>query len=110
MANYSEYREAEQITGKQGQKLFDWMQSFSEDYIVKKETVRDGEDVFTSVKVAYTDGDDGLMVFSSGSEIFDDDGVSVSVIGFYCDISYETMQNIMFEMEQALKTEETLKL
>ena len=105
MANNSEYKEAEQITGKKGQKLFDWMQSFSEDYIIKKETVRDGEDVFTIVKVAYTDGDDGLMIFSSGSEIFDDDGVSVSVIGGYCDISYETMQNIMLEMEQALETE-----
>jgi len=103
MFNYSEYREAEQITGKKGQKLFDWMQSFSEDWIVKKETAIDGEDVFTSVKVAYTDGDDGLMIFSSGSEIFDDDGVSVSVIGGYCDISYETMQNIMFEMEETLK-------
>ena len=105
MSNNIEYREAEQITGKKGQKLFDWMQSFSEDYILKKEIIRDGEDVFTSVKVAYTDGDDGLMILSSGSEIFDDDGVSVSVIGFYCDISYETMQNIMLEMEQALETE-----
>ena len=105
MSNYSEYREAEQITGKQGQKLFDWMQSFTEDYILKKEIIEDGEDVFTSVKVAYTDGDDGLMIFSSGSEIFDDDGVSVSVIGGYCDITYETMQNIMLEMEQALETE-----
>ena len=105
MFNNSEYREAEQITGKKGQELFDWMQSFSEDYIVEKETVRDGEDVFTSVKVAYTDGDDGLMIFSSGSEIFDDDGVSVSVIGGYCDITYATMQNIMLEMEQALETE-----
>ncbi len=103
MANNSEYREAEQITGKKGQELFNWMQSFSEDWIVKKEIIRDGEDVFNSVKVAYTDGDDGLMVFSSGSEIFDDDGVSVSVIGGYCDISYETMQNIMLEMEQALE-------
>ncbi len=105
MSNNSEYREAEQITGKHGQKLFDWMQSFSEDWIVEKETARDGEDVFTSVKVAYTDGDDGLMIFSSGSEIFDDAGVSVSVIGGYCDISYETMQNIMLEMEKALETE-----
>ena len=109
MSNNSEYREAEQITGKKGQKLFDWMQSFTEDYILKKEIIKeiikDGEDVFTSVKVAYTDGDDGLMIFSSGSEIFDDDGVSVSVIGGYCDITYETMQNIMLEMEQALETE-----
>ena len=103
MSNNIEYREAEQITGKKGQELFDWMQSFSEDYIIKKEIIKDGEDVFTSVKVVYTDGDDGLMIFSSGSEIFDDDGVSVSVIGGYCDISYETMQNIMLEMEQTLK-------
>ena len=42
----------------------------------------------------YTDGDDGLMLFSSDCECFEDEGVSVQISGNYCDIDFVSMHEI----------------
>jgi NAD kinase len=91
MINKTDYEEARAIAGKSLGELFDWMSTLKSDYITLID--EDGIDII------YTDGDGGLMLFSSCSEIFDHEGMRVSVIGKYCDISYAEMQTILLEME-----------
>jgi hypothetical protein len=55
--------------------------------------------VFSTV---YTDGDGGLMLFGGYSETFSLYGVSVRFIDCtYCDITFDTMQEIMKELKDA---------
>lgn len=42
----------------------------------------------------YTDGDDGLMLFSTDCECFEDEGVSVQISGNYCNIDFASMHEI----------------
>jgi hypothetical protein len=42
----------------------------------------------------YTDGDDGLIWFDPDCEIFEEEGIKVSVMGNYCDIDFESMHKI----------------
>jgi NAD kinase len=92
MINKTDYAQARAVAGKSLDELFDWMSTLRSDYIIKRD--EDGVDII------YTDGDGGLMLFSSYCEIFEGEGMSVSVIGKYCDISYAEMQTILLEMEQ----------
>ena len=43
------------------------------------------------------------MVFSNYSEIFNDKGITMSVVGGYCDIAFEHMQEIMAYMEDEME-------
>ena len=92
MINKTDYAKARAVTGKSLDELFDWMSTLRSDYIIKR--------VADDVDIIYTDGDGGLMLFRSHSEIFDGEGMSVSVIGKYCDISYVEMQTILLEMSE----------
>ncbi len=42
------------------------------------------------------------MVFSNYSEIFDDKGITMSVVGGYCDIAFAHIQEIMAYMEDEM--------
>ena len=92
MINKTDYAKARAVTGKSLDELFDWMSTLRSDYIIQRD--EDGVDII------YTDGDGGLMLFSSHSEIFEGEGMSVSVIGKYCDMSYTEMQTILLEMSE----------
>lgn len=42
----------------------------------------------------YTDGDCGFMLFSTDCEVFEDEGVMISVSDQYCDIDFQSMHDI----------------
>ena len=95
--NMSEdYREAMSIAGMQGQDFHDWTQTFKSDY---KESLIIDSDGCREFNLVYTDGDGGVMVFNNYSEIFDDKGITVSVVGGHCDIAFEHIREIIEYME-----------
>ena len=50
----------------------------------------------------YTDGDGGVMLFEGYSEIFDEQGITVRLLGCtYCDITYDEMHDIVQELKEA---------
>ena len=99
--NMSEdYREAMSIARLQGQDFHDWTQTFKPDY---RELVVIDSDGCRTFDLVYTDGDGGVMVFSNYSEIFNDKGITMSVVGGYCDIAFEHMQEIMAYMEDEME-------
>jgi len=58
-------------------------------------------------KTIYMDGDGGLMLFEGYCEMFEEQGVSMRLIGCtYCDISYSLMTKIMQELEEANNSED----
>ena len=50
----------------------------------------------------YTDGDDGVMLFDTFCECFEDEGVQVSIVGEWCDISFHAMEEIGEELLAAV--------
>ena len=95
-----DYREAMSIARLQGQDFHDWTQTFKPDY---RELVVIDSDGCRTFDLVYTDGDGGVMVFSNYSEIFNDKGITMSVVGGYCDIAFEHMQEIMAYMEDEME-------
>ena len=76
-----------------------------------RELVSDGEPFYSMYEdkeilgifsTVYTDGDGGLMLFEGYCETFSLHGVSVRFIDCtYCDITFDTMQEIMKELKDA---------
>lgn len=76
-----------------------------------RELISDGEPFYSMYEdreilgvfsTVYTDGDGGLMIFGGYSETFSLYGVSVRFIDCtYCDITFDTMQEIMKELKDA---------
>ncbi len=51
----------------------------------------------------YTDGDGGAMLFEGYSEIFDEQGITVRLLGCtYCDITYDEIHDIVQELKEAI--------
>ena len=78
-----DYKQAMQITGKNETELLNWAQDMRPDFMVNR-----SED---AVQIVYTDGDDGLMIFTGICEIFDDCGIKIETISAYCDIADEDL-------------------
>jgi hypothetical protein len=56
-----------------------------------------------TLHAVYTDGDDGVMLFEGYSEIFDEQGITVRLLGCtYCDITYDEMHDIVQELKEAI--------
>lgn len=82
-----DYKQAMQITGKSESDLLRWTQTMQPDFIVNR-----SED---AVQIVYTDGDDGLMIFTGICEIFDDCGIKIETISAYCDIADEDLITVV---------------
>ena len=82
-----DYREAIRITGKNEKDLLKWAQDWRPDFIINR-----SED---AVQIVYTDGDDGLMLFTGVCEIFDDCGIKIETISAYCDIADKDLITIL---------------
>lgn len=83
-----DYREAIRITGKNEEELLKWAQDMQPDFIIN----RSGD----AVQIVYTDGDDGLMIFTPiVCEILDDCGIKIETISAYCDIADEDLITIL---------------
>jgi len=95
-----DYREAMSIAGLQGQDFHDWTQTFKADY---KESLIIDSDGCREFNLVYTDGDGGVMIFNNYSEIFDDKGITMSVVGGYCDIAFEHIKEIIEYMEDEME-------
>jgi hypothetical protein len=95
-----DYREAMSIAGLEGQEFYDWIQTFKPDY---KERVLLESNGCREFDLVYTDGDGGVMVFSNYSDIFADRGITMSVVGGYCDISFEQIKDIIDYMEDEME-------
>ena len=93
------YTDAMSIAGLEGQEFHDWTQTFKPDY---RERVTIDSDGCRAFDLVYTDGDGGVLVFSNYSEIFDDKGITMSVVGGYCDIAFAHIQEIMAYMEDEM--------
>jgi len=94
-----DYREAMSIAGLEGQKFYDWTQTFKPDY--KERLIIDSEGC-REFNLVYTDGDGGVMVFNNYSEIFDDKGITMSVVG-ECEIAFEHVRDIIEYMEDEME-------
>tara|TARA_R110000796_G_C14491876_1_gene427856 strand:- start:361 stop:639 length:279 start_codon:yes stop_codon:yes gene_type:complete len=48
-------------------------------------------------KVLYTDGDGGAIVFTGFSEMFEEEGLTISLVADsnYCDITFETLEKVI---------------
>tara|TARA_R110002012_G_C11331014_1_gene577039 strand:+ start:264 stop:542 length:279 start_codon:yes stop_codon:yes gene_type:complete len=56
-----------------------------------------------TLNAVYTDGDGGVMLFEGHSEIFDEQGITVRLLGCtYCDITYDEMHDIVQELKEAI--------
>ena len=95
-----DYREAMSIAGLQGQEFHDWTQTFKADY---RERVLVDYDGCREFNLVYTDGDGGVMVFNNYSEIFDDKGITMSVVVGHCDIAFEHIREIIEYMEDEME-------
>ena len=82
-----DYKQVMQITGKSETELLKWKQTMQPDFIVNR-----SEDV---IQIAYTDGDDGLMIFIGSCEIFDDCGIKIETISKWCDIADEDLSTLL---------------
>ena len=82
-----DYKQAMQITGKSETELLKWKQTMQPDFIVN----RSGD----IVQIVYTDGDDGLMIFTGACEIFDDCGIQIETISKWCDIADEDLITLL---------------
>ena len=51
----------------------------------------------------YTDGDDGMILFSSFCECFADEGVTVKPLSVWCDIPFNTMVDISNTLEEMVE-------
>lgn len=85
--NHPELREAVRITGKNELDLLNWKYSQQPDFIINR-----SED---AVQIVYTDGDDGLMIFTGICETFDNCGIKIETINAYCDISDEDLMTVL---------------
>ena len=95
MTGPTEYAEAYEITGKTAQEFDAWIHSFKEDSLTVRTPRR--------IKTIYTDGDEGIIILRSHCDMFEDEGMEVSVIGRYCEIPYYIMQNMLFDIENAVE-------
>jgi|TARA_R110002167_G_scaffold95506_1_gene254242 hypothetical protein len=95
MTDPMEYAEAYEITGKTAKEFEAWIHSFKEDSITVITPRR--------IKTIYTDGDEGIIILRSHCDMFEDEGMEVSVIGSYCEIPYYLMQNMLFDIENAVE-------
>lgn len=81
-----------------------WRTSFYPDEVYKLKRIVDDEqdnDSFDLIDCLYTDGDDGVLKFTSFSEVFDSYGVSVELIDCqYCDLSFKFMEKISRKMKK----------
>jgi len=95
------YSEALEITGKTLEEFLKWIHSFEESYITVKDKRR--------IKTIYTDGDGGIIIFRAHCDMFDGEGMEVSVLGVgYCEIPYCIMQNMLFDIEEAASFADSL--
>jgi hypothetical protein len=82
-----DYREAIRVTGKNETELLKWAQDMQPDFIVNRSDY--------AVQIVYTDGDDGLMIFTGICDVFDDWGIKIETISRYCDIADEDLMTIL---------------
>ena len=60
-----------------------------------------------TLNAVYTDGDDGVMLFTGYSEIFSEHGASVRLLDCnYCDILFDHMHDIMRELKECYNSED----
>lgn len=79
-----------------------WRVSFIPDVMYKHTSMKDEEgDVTYLLDCVYTDGDDGVMEFTSMSEVFEGEGVSIQLLDCnYCDISFKEMSSIVRKLKK----------
>ena len=116
------YSEALEITGKTLEEFLAWVHSFEESHITAKDsaasiaasiqsTIHWGASWPQSrrIKTIYTDGDGGILIFRAYCDMFEGEGMEVSVIGEgYCEIPYYIMQNMLFDIEKAARFADAL--
>ena len=96
MTSNGECRRAAEMVGMSFQEFLDWSQSFEEDLIVLDKFDVETGDFYK--KLIYTDGDEGVMIFSSSQE--GRDGISVSLVGCsYVEISPKMMKKMLKEFK-----------
>ena len=96
MSTYPDkYAEALEITGKTASEFEAWIHSFEEDSMTVRTPRR--------IKTIYTDGDEGIIILRSHCDMFESEGMEVSVIGNYCEIPYYIMENMLFDLENAVE-------
>jgi len=95
------YAEALEITGKTLEEFLEWIHGFEESYITVKDKRR--------VKTIYTDGDEGIIIFRAHCDMFEGEGMEVSVLGDgYCEIPYYIMQNMILDIEESARFADAL--
>lgn len=79
-----------------------WRVSFMPDTVYKHKVIEDEDGVVTYLlDCLYTDGDDGVVEFTSMSEVFDEEGVSIQLLNCnYCDISFKEMSSIARKLKK----------
>jgi hypothetical protein len=92
MGDYVDYTECYEITNKTPIQFEAWIHSFKEDSITVRTNRR--------IKTIYTDGDEGIIILRSHCDMFEKEGMEISVIGGgYCEVPYYLMQNMLFDIE-----------
>lgn len=74
-----------QLLDMSEEEVIKWITCMNHSYIIY---ISEGVGAF------YTDGDSGLMWFDPDCEVFEEEGVKVSIMGNYCDIDFESMLEI----------------
>ena len=82
-----DYKQAMQITGKSETELLKWTQTKQADFIVNRSD--------DAVHVVYTDGDDGLMIFTGACETFGYFWIKIETISKYCYIADEDLTTLL---------------
>lgn len=78
-----------------------WRVSFMPDVMYKHTSIEEEGHVTYLLDCLYTDGDDGVMEFTSTSEVFDEEGVSIQLLDCnYCDISFKEMSSIVRKLKK----------
>jgi hypothetical protein len=88
-----DYKDICHRVGMSEEGFINWTQAFEFGYVFFEE-----DDLAGCV---YTDGDEGFMLFESECEIFGTQGVRVTIGGGYCDIDFNSMQDIINRLSAA---------
>ena len=92
------YQEAAEITGLSLKDFIDWMQTMNgPDYIISED---DGE-----VHGIYTDSDGGAISVKGFSEIFEEKGITISMVEDvnYCDIEVDSFIKMLKAINKTTK-------
>jgi len=78
-----------------------WRVSFMSAITYKHKSIEEEGHVTHLLDCLYTDGDDGVMEFTSMCDVFDEEGVSIQLLDCnYCDISFKEMSSIVRKLKK----------